>query len=524
MSPTVSWLMSSGLGRIKTFMSCKVDRLLLQLNKLFMDMEDVENLINGNDWYLFERIPKSPLWFAWSPLMGYVRELDNLHDTGCFKGVYVFDEGSLHMYKVEDEFKKAGQELIKEGDRKYSEVSGILDNIESLSNELITHSRNLRSIDVQAAYDKKLSELFHEAYKVHEELWVEGQAINLLEHGHSLLGGELNRLLLEEGVEDSEIPQVFEKITKPERYSFLQKEEQDLIRLVKEGINEDALEKHWEQYAWLGYNWIGPGYEKKYFEDRAQDLKGKELDEKLQSEEVYRKDVKEARKDMLERYYFSEEIRRLSNLLRSITFLKSLRVDASWMFYWAMEPIFSKVAKDNYMSVEQVKYLTPDEITDLLRGRSIDESKANRRKRMSAFVFEEGNLRELDSEKARKAFELLQTETSVDEDVNEVTGDTGSPGTAQGVVKIVDTPEEMSKTEDGNVLVSHATSPRLVPAMKKASAVVSEVGGVTSHAAIVSRELETPCVIGITNATKLLEDGDSVMVDADEGVVKIVEE
>lgn len=72
----------------------------------------------------------------------------------------------------------------------------------------------------------------------------------------------------------------------------------------------------------------------------------------------------------------------------------------------------------------------------------------------------------------------------------------------------------------GDILVSIATDPDIVPAMKKAAAIVTEQGGVTSHAAIVSRELNIPCVIGTKIATRVLKDGDRVEVDANKGIVK----
>jgi pyruvate,water dikinase len=58
--------------------------------------------------------------------------------------------------------------------------------------------------------------------------------------------------------------------------------------------------------------------------------------------------------------------------------------------------------------------------------------------------------------------------------------------------------------------------------MKKAAAIVTDVGGITSHAAIVSRELQIPCVIGTGNATKIIKDGDRVEVDANNGFVKLL--
>ena len=80
----------------------------------------------------------------------------------------------------------------------------------------------------------------------------------------------------------------------------------------------------------------------------------------------------------------------------------------------------------------------------------------------------------------------------------------------------------MGKMEKGNIMVAHTTFPALIPAMKKAAAIVTDDGGITCHAAIVARELKIPCVVGTKIATQVLKDGDLVEVDADKGIVKIL--
>ena len=72
----------------------------------------------------------------------------------------------------------------------------------------------------------------------------------------------------------------------------------------------------------------------------------------------------------------------------------------------------------------------------------------------------------------------------------------------------------------GDVLVSHATDPSLVVGMKKASAIVTDMGGIACHAAIVSRELGIPCLVGTKTVTKSFRDGDLVEVDATHGVIR----
>ena len=106
--------------------------------------------------------------------------------------------------------------------------------------------------------------------------------------------------------------------------------------------------------------------------------------------------------------------------------------------------------------------------------------------------------------------------------VNELIGQTASPGKARGVVKIIEVVKDMPKMKQGDIMLSETTYPALVSAMKKAAAIVTNVGGLTCHAAIVARELKIPCVVGTKIATQILKDGDRVEVNADEGIVKII--
>jgi len=94
-----------------------------------------------------------------------------------------------------------------------------------------------------------------------------------------------------------------------------------------------------------------------------------------------------------------------------------------------------------------------------------------------------------------------------------------SPGISSGVVKVVHSIEELSKIKKGDVLVTEMTNPDMVVDMQKANAIITDEGGITSHAAIVSREMGIPCVVGTDDATKKLHDGDIVTVDGFSGKI-----
>ena len=103
-----------------------------------------------------------------------------------------------------------------------------------------------------------------------------------------------------------------------------------------------------------------------------------------------------------------------------------------------------------------------------------------------------------------------------------VKGYVANRGKAQGIVRVVLGSKDFHKVKAGDILVTTMTSVDFVPIMGRAAAFVTNEGGITSDASIVSREMGKPCIIGTRNATQILKDGDLVEVDADKGVVRIL--
>jgi pyruvate,water dikinase len=106
-----------------------------------------------------------------------------------------------------------------------------------------------------------------------------------------------------------------------------------------------------------------------------------------------------------------------------------------------------------------------------------------------------------------------------EQDPNMIDGVAGSPGTYTGVARVVRSLEEAGDLEDGEVMVCEMTLPPWVPMFAIAGAVVSDVGGVMSHCAIVAREFNIPAVVGSVNGTSRIETGQTVTVDGTNGNV-----
>ena len=128
--------------------------------------------------------------------------------------------------------------------------------------------------------------------------------------------------------------------------------------------------------------------------------------------------------------------------------------------------------------------------------------------------------------KAYKDFKLdLKRSTKSKSNIAKVLqGRSASLGTAKGVVRILTDGNVFKKTlNKGDILVCEMTTPDYIVHLKKAGAIITDKGGILCHAAIVAREFEIPCVVGTNNATSTLKEGSLVEVDAEKGIIKILE-
>lgn len=138
------------------------------------------------------------------------------------------------------------------------------------------------------------------------------------------------------------------------------------------------------------------------------------------------------------------------------------------------------------------------------------------------FGIEDGKIRIVQTRPVTTLKERVEQNVILDEDKKNkpiLEGLAASPGVVSGKVRIVKNQREIGKVREGDILVASMTSPDYVTAMKRASAIVTDLGGRTSHAAIVSRELGVPAVVGTEHATKILSSGEVITVDGEAGKV-----
>lgn len=181
-------------------------------------------------------------------------------------------------------------------------------------------------------------------------------------------------------------------------------------------------------------------------------------------------------------------------------------------------PLVEEIARRAGITLKEARFLMPQEMERVLAGKTVDIGEVQKRSEFCVYYADKTSREFITGREAEKI--AAKMEIAEKNDVQEIHGQTGCPGIAKGAVKIINVMADMKKMEKGDILVAISTQPDLLPAMKKAAAFVTDQGGVTSHAAIVAREINTPCVIGTKIATKVLKDGDVVEVDATKGMVR----
>jgi phosphoenolpyruvate synthase/pyruvate phosphate dikinase len=173
---------------------------------------------------------------------------------------------------------------------------------------------------------------------------------------------------------------------------------------------------------------------------------------------------------------------------------------------------------------KDLPWLSYKEIVDIISGKKVKVSKRNS---LNWLLTKKNNWRIITGSEAKKILAKFD-DYFFNKKVKTIKGTIASKGFYRGKVKIIKTffsnavSAEIKKVKRGDVLVAETTGPEMMIACKRAGAIVTDEGGLTSHAAIVSRELGIPCVIGTKIATKVLHDGDLVEVDANHGVVKVI--
>jgi len=196
-------------------------------------------------------------------------------------------------------------------------------------------------------------------------------------------------------------------------------------------------------------------------------------------------------------------IKKLVDEVRELVWYRTFRSDILYELLFLSRPILKEIAEEYDIEFKDLKNYS---IFDLINGKPV------RYPYEINAVYYNGEMA------------LFKEPVLVEKKIenNQIKGVIAYKGKKIGTAKIVNTVADLHKVNEGDVLVAPMTFPSFIMAMNKASAFVTNEGGITCHAAIVAREMRKPCIVGTKNSTKVLNDGDLVEVDAEKGIVKII--
>ncbi|MFA5023958.1 MAG: PEP-utilizing enzyme [Patescibacteria group bacterium] len=324
-----------------------------------------------------------------------------------------------------------------------------------------------------------------------------------------------------------------EKLLAPEKLTYTQLLRLELLKLAvkyhsrpKDATNDlKILQSKW---GWLNYGYVGPGLDLAYFTQVFKELSAKttgELNKEIAELNDNEARVKTAKKEIYQQLKIDVRHQKFIDALNLLSYLKVNRKDTMFLALYCIYEIFAQLLPDYRQ--KDLFNLTIAESKDLLLGRLKAPAKElAARSNYCAYIYSENKFfygAEVDKLlKAKVVAEEAGLESNNQLKLLDGTaaclGKTGN--WVYGEVRIINSAADMSKMKEGDILVSVATTPDILAAMKKAAAIVTDHGGITCHAAIVSRELNIPCLIATKYATRVFKDGDKVIVCPRHGYIK----
>lgn len=281
------------------------------------------------------------------------------------------------------------------------------------------------------------------------------------------------------------------------------------------------IESHIRRYAWILYPSFTSGGKAYNVSQVIGEIK---RIAKAGPDNIIRKNKQYLINQRKRRKYFKshdlvKDIITLSDMIILFTRWQDARKENTLMASHLNNKYLSEIARRKKINPDIVANLDYSELGDFFKG-NLNLSEIKRRNKESLFIFQKDSLNIFTDKKILK---LVKDKITRQLEVkSEIRGTPASLGNVTGRAVIVRSIKNLKKVKKGSVLVATMTRPEHILAIRKAAAIVTDDGGITSHAAIISRELGIPCIIGTKIATQVLKDGDLVEVDANKGIVKIL--
>lgn len=526
-------------------------------------------------WLLAEEIVNICPFFCQLWLNAFVDEFAKPGGKAYKKIAAIFKDYNLWFYYDKKDADEVGEHIVNKfvGDPKF--MDEVNDKIVEYSDKLNRYVDRLPEEGLNKYSNKELWDFYKGHDDIHTEYYQWGWLPVAADMFCNNLGNRGKKILEELGVKKELVDEYLVLLTQPTTASLLKIEQDELIKIgikVQKNQKEKKLfselfKKFKEEDAKLfGLYTHSPEYEQK-LEEKVRSLKKMirpdilsdlqkhytkyfytkflfteeqgvygfdyylkslvrlvasepNLEKAFDDSQAEFKALMKSRDELIKKLKLSGKLLTFFTAWGGFMVTKIYRRYAQIFAIYKMTFILSEIAKRLGLTLKQARFMTIEETERALLNGVVDVEEIRERVSFCVYYADKNEHTFYTNSSAKNAVSLIQAENI--SKVREVQGQCGCRGSARGIARIVNVVADIQKIEKGEILVSISTQPDLLPAMKKAAAFVTDQGGVTSHAAIVAREMNTPCVIGTKIATKVIKDGDEIELDADKGIVKII--
>jgi phosphohistidine swiveling domain-containing protein len=476
-----------------------------------------------------------------------LKELRDYYGDSFSLTLFFVSDDYVNWYWNNEDMERLRKSLVK----RVAESPGFLDTLVSDWHERLEDFQEaaveVDHTDLSRLGDRELIDLYGKLYSayVREYALSIGLQDSFSLHAYKFLIPRIEEFLDGEGLRDY-LVEYTSILTAPVNESFITQRRRELLKMLEliqkskmlqeifsKGIPEiekvllghtelnSMLEKHTSEFFWVQNNYAKMIIlEKRFFIEELKRM----LEEGILAENELPKldkqipHTKEMKEKLMEDLKVPNDIRILIRIAEVFTYIQDERKKYVLISNHYQKLFLDEIGKRLGLTSGEMAYTHFRELEDFLINGKVDREKLSSRKRHCLCIHTLDGYQVLDGRKVDDIFDKHFTIKS--EGISEVRGMSASKGRAKGIVKIVKKTHDLVNVEKGDILVADMTRPEMVVAMEKAAAIVTDEGGITSHAAIVSRELGIPCIVGTKIATTVFQNGDLVEVDADNGIVK----
>lgn len=493
--------------------------------------ENLNASIKNRHWY-HQRFDGAPL------CMSLIAEAETVFDerrppgTEAVCRVCFFENGKADWFLDQADIDRGARIVTKLADGNDLVSQKLMECWSKDEEQFVSYFRKFNHENLKNLSDKQLAKEFHEFHNLAVKRFTSSAIIDHFALGTDQVIADMIRHECGILENESEFTQIFSALTAPVHQSFINEAEISILAIAAriqsgEKLTDAAIQKslaeHQQKYFWIQNNYVrGDVLTSSDFEQEvtAWLATGKPLALELKKIKLTPIASQRIKKGVLDQHNFSPLLKNLLQISENFTKWQDDRKQATYWSAYLGQCIIQEMTKRRLIPAELGKYLLATEVEKWFLEDSISQTELEERKKQSVVIWRNDQSEVFSGQIVD---EIRQTVLGdIDHSKKrDVRGLVACTGIAEGRVKVVMSATEIGKVSAGDILVAVMTRPDYIPAMKKAAAIVTDEGGVTCHAAIVSRELGIPCIIGTKIATKIFKDGDDVLVNANHGIVSL---